>query len=48
MMWAIVPLKSPEHAKSRLAAALAHAELAVDRIEEDRERPRFFCRLLRH
>jgi len=30
----------------RLAGALAHAELAVDRVTEDRERPRFHCRVL--
>ncbi|HSV24674.1 MAG TPA: DUF447 domain-containing protein, partial [Xanthobacteraceae bacterium] len=30
----------------RLAGALAHAELAVDRITEDNERPRFHCRVL--
>lgn len=31
----------------RLAQALAHAELAVTRISEDKERPRFHCRVLR-
>lgn len=31
----------------RLAGALAHAELAVDRVTEDEERPRFHCRVLR-
>jgi len=31
----------------RLAGALAHAELAVDRVTEDKERPRFHCRVLR-
>jgi hypothetical protein len=31
----------------RLADALAHAELAVDRVTEDKERPRFHCRVLR-
>jgi hypothetical protein len=31
----------------RLADALAHAELAVDRVTEDQERPRFHCRVLR-
>ncbi len=31
----------------RLAAALAHAELAVGRVEEDPQRPRFVCRVLR-
>jgi len=30
----------------RLAGALAHAELAVDRVTEDKERPRFHCRVL--
>ncbi len=31
----------------RLANALAHAELAVTRISEDKQRPRFHCRVLR-
>jgi hypothetical protein len=31
----------------RLAQALAHAELAVSHISEDKERPRFHCRVLR-
>jgi hypothetical protein len=31
----------------RLASALAHAELAVDRVTEHEERPRFHCRVLR-
>jgi uncharacterized protein len=31
----------------RLAAALTHAELAVDHVEEQEQRPRFQCRLLR-
>jgi hypothetical protein len=31
----------------RLAGALAHAELAVDRVTEDKERPRLHCRVLR-
>ncbi len=31
----------------RLAAALAHAELAVDRVQDDPQRPRFVCRVLR-
>ncbi len=31
----------------RLAGALAHAELAVDRVTEDAERPRFHCRVVR-
>jgi uncharacterized protein len=30
----------------RLAGALAHAELAVERVTEDEERPRFHCRVL--
>ena len=30
----------------RLAGALVHAELAVDRVTEDEERPRFHCRVL--
>jgi hypothetical protein len=30
----------------RLAAALAHAELAVDRVTEDAQRPRFHCRVV--
>jgi uncharacterized protein len=31
----------------RLAGALAHAELAVERVTEDAQRPRFHCRTLR-
>ena len=31
----------------RLAGALAHAELAVDRVSEDAGRPRFHCRVVR-
>jgi len=31
----------------RLAQALAHTELAVTRVSEDKERPRFHCRALR-
>lgn len=31
----------------RLAPALAHAELAVAQVSEDKERPRFRCRVLR-
>jgi hypothetical protein len=31
----------------RLAGALAHAELAVTRITEDEQRPRFHCRVMR-
>ncbi len=30
----------------RLAAALAHAELAVTRVTEDPQRPRFYCRVV--
>jgi len=30
----------------RLEAALAHVELAVARVTSDRERPRFFCRVV--
>jgi hypothetical protein len=36
---------APGHPVPRLAAALAHAELAVARVEEDETRPRFFCRV---
>ena len=32
----------------RLAQSLAHAELAVQRVAEDRQRPRFHCRVLHH
>jgi hypothetical protein len=32
----------------RLATALAHMELAVDRVSDDAERPRFHCRVLGH
>jgi hypothetical protein len=31
----------------RLAGALAHAELAVVQVEEDEQRPRFHCRIIR-
>jgi len=31
---------------ARLAAALAHAELAVVRVSEDQQRPRFHCRVV--
>jgi uncharacterized protein len=31
----------------RLAGALAHLELAVDHVDEDNERPRFHCRVIR-
>jgi uncharacterized protein len=32
----------------RLAAALAHAELEVERVTDDPQRPRFHCRVVRH
>jgi uncharacterized protein len=38
---------SEEIPVQRLAGALAHAELAVDRVTEDDERPRFHCRVRR-
>ena len=38
---------SDEVPVQRLAGALAHAELAVDRVTEDQQRPRFHCRVLR-
>jgi uncharacterized protein len=41
--WPVTPLVN--FAVPRLAAALAHAELAVEHIEEHPERPRFFCRV---
>lgn len=31
----------------RIAATLSHQELEVERIEEDEQRPRFFCRIVR-
>ena len=37
-----------EIAVPRFAGALAHAELAVTRITEDEQRPRFHCRVLRN
>lgn len=43
--WPLAPIEG--FAVPRLAAALAHAELAVSRIEEDPQRPRFVCRVLR-
>jgi hypothetical protein len=39
--WPIVDV--PGHPVPRLAAALAHAELKVSRIDEDETRPRFSC-----
>jgi hypothetical protein len=41
-------LSAGEFPVPRLAVALAHTELAVDRVSEDAERPRFHCRVLRH
>jgi hypothetical protein len=38
---------SDEVPVQRLAGALAHAELAVDRVTDDQQRPRFHCRVLR-
>jgi len=38
---------SDEIPVQRLAGALAHAELAVDQMTEDEQRPRFHCRVLR-
>jgi uncharacterized protein len=43
--WATVA--SDEVPVQRLAGTLAHAELAVDRVTEDPQRPRFHCRVLR-
>ena len=42
--WALVP--AARIPPPRLAAALAHAELAVVRVTEDNLRPRFLCRVL--
>jgi len=39
-------VSSDEIPVQRLAGALAHAELAVDSVTEDEERPRFHCRVL--
>jgi uncharacterized protein len=44
--WPTTP--SGEVPVPRLAAALAHAELAVQHVSDDAERPRFHCRVLRH
>jgi hypothetical protein len=41
--WPIVDV--PGHDVPRLGRALAHAELAVARVEEDETRPRFHCRV---
>lgn len=43
--WPTVP--SDEVPVRRLAGALAHAELAVERVAEDAQRPHFHCRVLR-
>jgi uncharacterized protein len=43
--WPLAPIA--EFPVPRLAFALTHAELAVERVEEDSQRPRFFCRVLR-
>jgi uncharacterized protein len=43
--WPTVP--SVQVPVRRLAGALAHAELAVARVDEDARRPRFHCRVLR-
>jgi hypothetical protein len=43
--WPLAPVA--DFPVPRLAAALAHAELGVARVEEDPQRPRFVCRLLR-
>lgn len=40
-------VRSDEAPVPRLAGALAHAELAVERVTEDEQRPRFHCRVLR-
>jgi hypothetical protein len=42
--WPCVP--SVRVRPPRLAAALAHAELRVERIDEDAQRPRLFCRVV--
>jgi uncharacterized protein len=44
--WPTVP--SDEVPVPRLAAALAHAELAVIGVAEDAQRPRFRCRVVHH
>ncbi len=44
--WPLVPCD--QVACSRLADALSHSELIVDRIEEDAVRPRFICREVAH
>lgn len=43
--WPLAPLA--DFAVPRLAVSLAHAELAVEAIEDDGERPRFLCQVRR-
>jgi uncharacterized protein len=43
--WPLVPIDG--FPVQRLVVALAHAELAVEHVEDDPQRPRFFCRTLR-
>ena len=43
--WTMVA--SEEAPVPRLTGALAHAELAVERVTEDAQRPRFHCRVMR-
>ena len=40
-------VRSDETPVPRLAGALAHAELVVERVTDDEQRPRFHCRVLR-
>ena len=41
------PLVNDAGAVARLAACVAHEELAVERVSEDEQRPRFHCRVTR-
>ena len=41
------PLAGGSGAVPRLAACLAHEELAVERVSEDTQRPRFHCRVVK-
>lgn len=41
--WPLAPVAG--FSVPRLANALAHAQLAVERMEDDPQRPRFFCRI---
>ena len=43
--WPLVPARSIE--STRLAACVAHWELAVEHVIEDEQRPRFVCRIVR-